>query len=122
MRTVACVALLAATSVAHAQPADGARLYQRICQGCHMADARGAEGAGRYPALAGNPRLAARTYPVHVVLNGRHGMPPFAAWLDDAQVAAVVNHVRSNFGNTFTDVVTPEEVRGMRPPAPTPHR
>src|SRR6478735_4198762 len=80
-----------------------------------MADARGAEGAGRYPALAGNPRLASKLYPVQVVLQGRHGMPPFAAYLDDTQVAAVVNYVRTNFGNTWRDAVTTEEVRTMRP-------
>ena len=33
----------------------GEAIYKGICQGCHMADARGASGAGAYPALAGNP-------------------------------------------------------------------
>jgi len=80
-----------------------------------MADAKGAEGAGRYPALAGNPRLAANTYPVQVVLQGRHGMPAFGPFLDDSQVAGVVNYVRTHFGNTFSDAVTPEDVKKMRP-------
>ena len=39
---------------------DGQKLYETICQGCHMPDARGAKGAGMYPALAANPpRLGA---------------------------------------------------------------
>ena len=38
---------------------DGEHLYRAICQGCHMADGKGAQGAGAYPALAANPRLAA---------------------------------------------------------------
>jgi mono/diheme cytochrome c family protein len=94
--------------------ADGATLYRKTCQGCHMPDGRGAQGAGFYPALAGNPRLAASTYPVLVVLQGRHGMPPFGEWFSDAQVAAVVNHVRSSFGNRFSDAITLEDVRRMR--------
>ena len=93
---------------------DGATLYRKTCQGCHMPDGRGAQGAGFYPALAGNPRLAASTYPVLVVLQGRHGMPPFGDWFSDAQVAAVVNHVRSSFGNRFSDAITVDDVRRMR--------
>ena len=79
-----------------------------------MADAKGAEGAGRYPALAGNPRLASNLYPVQVVLQGKHGMPPFGPFLDDAQVAAVVNHVRTHFGNAFQDDVAAADVAGLR--------
>ena len=118
MSARAYLSLLLGTVVAaaHAQVprADGAVTYSRICQGCHMPDGRGAEGAGRYPALAGNERLAAATYPVLVVLQGRHGMPPFGDWLDDAQVAGVVNHVRTHFGNAWRDAVTPDDVRRMR--------
>ena len=98
---------------AHAE-VDGAAIYSRICQGCHMADARGAEGAGRYPALAGNARLASNLYPVQIVLEGKHGMPPFGPFLDDAQVAAVVNHVRTHFGNAFRDDVAASDVAGLR--------
>jgi mono/diheme cytochrome c family protein len=94
---------------------DGARLYQAICQGCHMPQGQGAKGAGFYPALANNPRLASGAYPTYVVLAGLRGMPPFAAQLNDEQVAAVVNHVRTNFGNDYQDAVTPEAVEGLRP-------
>lgn len=93
----------------------GARLYQAICQGCHMPQAQGAKGAGFYPALANNPRLAAAAYPVAVVLAGLHGMPSFAERLSDQQVADVVNYVRTNFGNNYQDAVTPEAVNGQRP-------
>jgi len=46
-------ALFGAGQFAHQ---DGATLYRAICQGCHMPDARGAKGAGEYPALAANPK------------------------------------------------------------------
>src|SRR6187549_3457327 len=54
----------------------GEDTFKRVCAACHMPDAKGAEGAGRYPALAGNPRLSSGTYPVYVVMNGMNGMPP----------------------------------------------
>ena len=50
-----------------------------------------------------------------VVINGSKGMPPFGALLDDEQVAAVVNYVRSHFGNSYPDSVTPAEVQAARP-------
>ena len=117
MKTLLVGVLLATPALAAAQafPKDGEAIYRQVCQGCHMADAKGAEGAGRYPALAGNPRLAANTYPVQVVLQGRHGMPAFGPFLDDSQVAGVVNYVRTHFGNTYSDTVTPEDVKKMRP-------
>ncbi len=79
-----------------------------------MADGKGAEGAGRYPALAENARLAAAAYPAVVVLNGKSGMPPFRRYLDDAQVAAVVNYVRTNFGNRYPDILSADDVKKLR--------
>jgi len=93
---------------------DGEVIYRTICQGCHMPDGQGAAGAGRYPALAHDEKLAAAGYPVLVVVKGQKGMPPFAALLDDGQVAAVVNYVRTHFGNTFSDSISPEDVRAAR--------
>ena len=53
----------------------GAAVYAAVCAACHMPDGRGAIGAGAYPALAANPRLAAAGYPILVVLRGRKAMP-----------------------------------------------
>jgi len=93
---------------------DGETLYRSICAGCHMDDGRGAVGAGAYPALARNAKLEAAGYPVLLVVNGRKAMPAFGPYLNDGQVAAVVNYVRSNFGNAYTDSVTPEDVKAAR--------
>jgi mono/diheme cytochrome c family protein len=93
---------------------DGATLYRAICQGCHMPDARGARGAGEYPALAANTRLASAAFPVARVLNGWLGMPRFAQMLSDAQIAEVVNYVRTNFDNHYTDRLTTDDVERMR--------
>ena len=92
----------------------GEALYQGICQGCHMADAKGAVGAGAYPSLAGNKKLAAKAYPELVVLRGQKAMPAFGPSLSDAQVAAVVNYVRTHFTNTYTDSVTVDDVKALR--------
>jgi mono/diheme cytochrome c family protein len=92
----------------------GETLYAGICQGCHMPNGQGAAGAGRSPALAKNPKLEASGYPVTMVLRGFNGMPTFAGRLTDAQVAQVVNYVRTHFGNSYTDAVKPEDVKALR--------
>ena len=107
----------AAPVFSHGQNFDehtGETLYTGICQGCHMADAKGAAGAGHYPALAGNPRLETAAYPLTVVLHGLNGVPPVGQMLSDAQVAQVVNYVRTHFGNRYPDRVTPEDVKAQR--------
>lgn len=93
----------------------GEAIYHGVCQGCHMPDAKGAVGAGAYPALAGDKRLEAVGYPVLVVTRGRKDMPAFGAYMSDQQIADVINYVRSHFGNHYSDVVTPAEVKAVRP-------
>ena len=93
----------------------GAELYANLCQACHMQDGKGAAGAGAYPSLVGNKNLEAGGYPVTVVVNGLRGMPPLGPMLSDEQVANVVNYVRTNFGNKYTDAVTADDAKGVRP-------
>jgi mono/diheme cytochrome c family protein len=93
----------------------GEALYADICQGCHMPGGVGAVGAGSYPALTKNPKLAVAGYVLSMVINGRKGMPPFGGLLTDQQVAAVVTYVRTHFGNEFSDEVTAAEARASRP-------
>jgi mono/diheme cytochrome c family protein len=93
----------------------GEALYANICQACHMPDGKGASGGGTYPALAGDQNLAARGYPVLVVVKGQRGMPPIGVMMTDDQVAAVVNYVRTHFGNSYQDAVTSDDVKSARP-------
>ncbi len=106
------------------EPLDGRQIYEHICQGCHMADGGGAVGAGHYPALAKDPTLASRQYMALTLLVGRRNMPAFGAkhaigfggppvTLSEAQIAAVTNYVRSNFGNHYTDSITAAEVAAL---------
>ncbi|WP_246591301.1 c-type cytochrome [Aminobacter anthyllidis] len=92
----------------------GQELYANVCQACHMDQGQGAVGAGKYPALAKNENLEAGGYPVYVILHGQKGMPPVGSMMSDDQVAAVVNYVRTNFGNDYKDPVTAEDVAGAR--------
>jgi mono/diheme cytochrome c family protein len=106
--------------------ASGEEIYKHVCQGCHMLDGRGATGAGTYPALAENPHLVSARFTAVTVALGRHNMPHFAAQpelggfelfvtlhLDDRQIAAVVNYVRSHFGNHYTDEVTAADIAAL---------
>jgi cytochrome c5 len=92
----------------------GEAIYKGVCQGCHMPDAKGAAGAGAYPALAKNGHLETAAYPVSIVLKGQKAMPFFAMQLNDQQIADVVNYVRSHFGNNYGDKVKPEDVKILR--------
>jgi mono/diheme cytochrome c family protein len=106
----------------------GAEIYGHICQGCHMPQAQGAAGAGHYPKLAGDPALVSWQYVAVTVLNGKNGMPAFgvvpnqyefifgAVRLSDAQVAEVVNYVRSHFGNKWKGAVTAAQVAALPHP------
>ena len=103
---------------------DGRQIYQHICQGCHMADGSGAVGAGHYPALAKDPTLVSRQHMALTILKGRRNMPAFGARhaigfggppavLSEAQIAAVINYVRSHFGNHYKDQITEAEVGAL---------
>jgi mono/diheme cytochrome c family protein len=117
--------VLLSSTMAYAQAAGGGRfrgfteqggeaLYKNICQGCHMPNAQGAVGAGAYPALAKNPKLEVAGYPIAVVVNGQKAMPAFGSMLSDEQIADVVNYVRTHFGNSYKDKVTPADVKTAR--------
>jgi mono/diheme cytochrome c family protein len=92
----------------------GEQLFSSVCRGCHMADGKGATGAGTYPSLVGNRSLEASGYPIGVVVNGQRGMPPFGAMMSNDQVAAAVNYLRTHFENDYRDDVTADDVKAVR--------
>ncbi|MES2412170.1 MAG: cytochrome c [Pseudomonadota bacterium] len=111
----------AASSVVAAR---GAKLYEQNCAQCHGDSGQGVPNA--YPALAGNRAvLMPQTVNlVQIVLNGGYapategnprpfGMPPFVLTMDDSDVAAVLTHIRSNWGNR-AGAVSPLEVNRIR--------
>lgn len=125
MRTLLCLPpLIAAAAVVAptthsptiaAEPAGAlspAQIFSDNCAACHQEDGKGIEGA--FPALAGDPFvLADARQVIHVVLEGRGGMPTFRAALTDAQIAAAITHARTSWGNKAAPV-TAEAVAGIR--------
>ena len=115
------------TSKAGVGKLSGAEIYSHICQGCHMPGGQGAVGAGHYPKLAGDPALVSWEYVALTVLHGKNGMPAFglakgqvmdflAVPLSDAEVADIVNYVRSNFGNHYKGSITAKQVAALPHP------
>jgi len=111
----------------HLESTSGEVIYQQICQGCHMSDARGASGAGHYPALAGDRALMSAQFMALTLIEGRRNMPAFGGksqegfsyivpTLDDEQIAAVTNYVRAHFGNHFRGTISAAEVKALRRP------
>lgn len=92
----------------------GEGIYAAVCAACHMPDGEGAEGAGFYPALAGNPNLEFPQYPIFVTVHGLRAMPPLGNLLDDEQVAAVVEYIQTSFGNEFDEPVSADMVDEVR--------
>ncbi len=90
--------------------ARGAAIYREHCAACHGEQGEGAPGA--YPPLAGNRAvlLPVTANLVQVVLGGGfppataghprpHGMPPYVLVLSDADIAAVLTHLRTSWGH-----------------------
>lgn len=114
-RTLGVVFLVITTGCATpAPPSAGAEVFNRYCATCHQADASGVPGA--YPPLRenewvqGDPgrliRLLLFGMQGPVVVKGEsynNAMPPHA-FLSDAQIAAVLTHVRSKYGNQADSV------------------
>jgi len=98
----------------------GADLFRNVCAACHQPDAKGAAGAGAYPPLADDAELASPDFVLTVLLRGLKGMPPLGEMMSDAQVADVINYVRTHFGNSYPGAVSAADVAAARrrPPPP----
>ena len=95
---------------AAADPAE--QLFAANCAACHQRNGRGIAKA--FPALAGDALVVgAPEGIVHLLLNGRGGMPSFRARLDDGQLAAIASYVRSAWGNQ-ADAIPPAAFTGAR--------
>lgn len=98
---------------------DGAKLYSQVCAACHQESGKGVVGA--FPPLAGSTIVNAADTEVliKIVLQGYNAhtefgvMPPFGEQLTDAEVAAILTHERSSWGNS-ADKVTEEDVAKVR--------
>lgn len=94
---------------------DGGQLYTAQCLACHQAAGQGLPGV--FPPLAGSEWVTGKeSLVIQVVLHGVTGdltvkgthynglMPTFKDKLSDADIAAVVSHIRTSFGNSASKV------------------
>lgn len=109
-------------------PADekrGSAIYAANCAGCHQATGKGV--ANVFPNLAGNS--AVFSGPPNNVIGAVLGglgpwhpngapMPAFGSALDDHQIAALANYVRTAWGNKGAADATAAHVLAMRETAP----
>jgi cytochrome c oxidase cbb3-type subunit II len=111
------------TANASAASANGAQLYTQNCAACHGAAGAGVPGA--FPPLVHDPVVTAANPAAHItaVVKGVHGkaiggksyssqMPAFPQ-LSDSDIAAIVNHERTSWGN-HAPTVTPAQVKSAR--------
>jgi cytochrome c oxidase cbb3-type subunit 2 len=102
----------------------GAGVYASRCASCHQTNGEGIPGT--FPPLKGDPVVIDKNPERHVdvVLHGLQGaaiggakygspMPAFAQVLSDEEIAAVINHERTNWGNS-APTVTPQYVAERR--------
>ncbi len=100
----------------------GKEVYALHCQNCHMENGQGMEGV--------NPPVAKTTYlkdtkkNIGIILNGQTGevvvngkkynaiMNPMN-YLDDKEIADVLNYIRNSWGNKYP-IVTPAQVKAER--------
>ncbi|HEX7366033.1 MAG TPA: cbb3-type cytochrome c oxidase subunit II [Pelobium sp.] len=97
---------------------DGASLYAANCQSCHQANGEGLPGA--FPPLKGSPIVldADPTTIITIVMKGYNGrakegypeMPPIGTNnnLKPEEVAAIISHERSSWGNNAKKVTVDE--------------
>lgn len=100
----------------------GDEIYKNNCQACHQVNGEGISNT--FPPLAKSDFLSNKEQVIAQVINGRKGeitvngikynnvMPPQP--LSDSEIAAVLNYVYNNFGNTGEEDISVDEVKAVR--------
>ena len=101
----------------------GKEVYATYCMSCHLADGKGTD---IFPPVAKTDYLKkpAKTL-INIILLGQSGeitvnkkkydaLMPAQSYLDDGQIADVLNYVRNSMGNKIAGTITPEQVKALR--------
>ena len=106
------LAAVQSTNATLAAGPDGAAIYASKCASCHKADGK---GGGPFPALAGNKNVNASDPGAIVTetVKGKGLMPAYSGKLSNAEIAAVLTYVRSNWGNKAS-AVTEAQVAAVK--------
>src|SRR5699024_3513599 len=102
----------------------GSQPYRTSCASCHQTNGEGVTGT--FPPRAGAPAVTDEdpTRHIEIILFGMQGeaingveysaaMPPWADQLSDEEVAAIINHERTSWGND-APTVTAADVKEVR--------
>ncbi len=90
----------------------GEKVYNTSCAACHQVNGQGMGGV--FPALKGSKMVTEdQAAHIHIVLQGKGAMPPFAG-LSDVDLAAVITFERNAWGNDTGDIVNPADVKAAR--------
>ena len=116
--------MTAAGAESEASAERGEDLYRTSCANCHQENGQGIPGT--FPPLAGDPVVTAENpgEHIHTVLFGKKDvpisgvryqaqMPAWAGQLSNEEVAAVINHERTSWGNN-APTVTADDVAKVR--------
>ena len=113
-------------ALAPGELAQGKTLYNENCAACHQADGKGVKDV--FPNLAGNDAVTngPSNNMIGIMLGGMipwyangPAMPAFGSMLNDAQIAAIANYVRTAWGNkgvTDADAAKVLAIRASTPP------
>lgn len=102
----------------------GKEVYELSCQNCHMEDGKGTDDLNPPLAKADFLKKSSATL-IGIVLNGQSGdvvvngkkynaIMPGMEYMDDEQIADVLNYVRNSWGNKIPGTVTPAMVKALR--------
>jgi len=108
-----------------AKKIDGGQIYANLCVACHQASGSGLPGV--FPPLDGSEWVTQdKLVPVKILLKGLQGpiqvkgaqyngvMPAFESQISAAEIAAVVNYIRSSWSNKASDEVSEQEVEELK--------
>ena len=103
---------------------DGAEIYATRCMSCHQMNGGGVPGV--FPPLTETEWVTGdEGVLIRIVLNGMTGeievndmayagaMPPWGAFLNDEELAALLTYIRTEWGNDGTEIA-PETVARVR--------
>lgn len=89
----------------------GEKVYASNCAVCHQPNGK---GAGAFPALDGSKVVnGPKAGQMHVLLEGRNGMPSWKQ-LSDTELAAVMTYTRNSWSNKTGEVIQPADFAGAR--------
>ena len=108
--------------VAEPPTTDGEALYRSRCLSCHQVDGKGITGV--FPPLVNTEWVTGdRGRLIRIVLDGMMGevqvngatysgaMPPWKAYLNDEEVAALLTYVRTSWGNLASPITASQVIQ-----------